>query len=139
MNRPEQLLCRVRSGIGRPLSRQRRDGTGAAESWPNVGGSTRTPKLIRSCAETLRADSDRMQKARTGETYRPPDNTAQGATALLHHRQLGHRQRQPLDAVARKVDLGACVVAAALDRQHAAFAELVVEHRHAGTNGRAAG
>ena len=49
----------------------------------------------------------------------------------IHHRELGHRQRQPLGAVACKGDLGAGVVALAFDGQHLAFAKLGVKHGQA--------
>ena len=41
--------------------------------------------------------------------------------------ELGHAQRQPLGAVARKVDMGAGVGTHTFEREHGAFAELVVE------------
>src|SRR5262245_33517790 len=51
-------------------------------------------------------------------------------------RQLGHRQRQPLRAMAAEVDLRARVVALPLERDDHALAELVVEHALADTQAR---
>ena len=51
-----------------------------------------------------------------------------GRRASVHRRQLGNAECQPLGAMASKVNLGACVLAAAFERDDHAFAELVVKH-----------
>lgn len=57
-----------------------------------------------------------------------------GAPPSLHHRQFRHAQRQPLHAVAWKVDLGAGIGTAAFHGQHFAFAKLGVKHGAASRN-----
>src|SRR5450830_1222761 len=49
-----------------------------------------------------------------------------------HWRQLRHTQRQPLDAMAREVDLGPGVVAGAFQGLYRAFAKFGVKNLHAG-------
>jgi len=53
--------------------------------------------------------------------------TATDTAGSRQRRELGHTQRQPLDTVAREVDLGAGVVATAFQCQHRAFAKLGVK------------
>src|SRR5665647_2167236 len=45
--------------------------------------------------------------------------------------QLGQAQGQPLDAMTREVDLGACIIGHAFERLHRAFAKLGVKDLHA--------
>jgi hypothetical protein len=51
--------------------------------------------------------------------------------AALNWRQLGNTERQPLDAMAAKLDLCAGIIANAFNANHRAFAKFVVKYLHA--------
>jgi len=106
-------------------------------SYANSMHSCVTTLMHRFQATTARAQCDAMRCDASRSVRLPRELTgsfsdlAEQVLLPLDRRQLRHRQRQPLDAVAREVDLRPRIVPAALQRQHRALAELVVEDLHA--------